>query len=118
MEYRRLLTIDEFKLVKYLAKKADYHISEDWVNRVKVYQLTEDKIGSIAFINEDEKEYTAQKCTELSCCRFYDTDGVDVVAYLLVDSCYELRELDLWKVDYSPICRIPSVDKMKDVVQI
>ncbi|SFG77804.1 hypothetical protein [Prevotella sp. KH2C16] len=118
MEYKRHLTTEEFDLVKYLAKKADYHLSHDWVNHVKAYPLTKDRIGSIAFIDEGEKEYTPQECTEISCCRFYDSDGIEVVAYLLVDSYRSLRELDLWKVDYSSICRIPSVDNMMDVVQI
>jgi hypothetical protein len=39
---------------------------------------------------------------------FADSDGTKVSATLVVDSHGELREMDVWKVDFTPVLRMPS----------
>lgn len=51
--------------------------------------------------------------TQISDCMFKDCDGVEVVASLNIDENGELFELDIWKVDFSPLIDIPSKDKLK-----
>lgn len=44
---------------------------------------------------------------------FLDDDGVDVRVALIVDDRGELFEVDVWKVDFSPLHRIPPIGDIK-----
>jgi Domain of unknown function (DUF6984) len=44
---------------------------------------------------------------------YVDTDGVGAWLALLVDTQGELFELDIWKVDYSPLLRYPRRDQLE-----
>jgi len=46
-----------------------------------------------------------QRAAEL---QFLDADGVSVLASLNLDQNGELLELDVWKIDFSPLKRIPD----------
>ncbi len=66
-------------------------------------------MGSLAFVSRKGKKYGGI----LAEAEFHDADGTLVSAALFLDQEGELYELDIWKVDFSPLIRIPSVDKMK-----
>ncbi|EIE01321.1 hypothetical protein LEP1GSC185_3526 [Leptospira licerasiae serovar Varillal str. VAR 010] len=40
---------------------------------------------------------------------FYDEDGTEVSATLNIDQYGDLYELDLWKVDFSRLKKIPEI---------
>jgi hypothetical protein len=42
---------------------------------------------------------------------FADVDGIPVVIALNLDDTGELYELDIWKVDFSPLKRFPALDE-------
>jgi hypothetical protein len=44
----------------------------------------------------------------ISSCHFDDADGVRVSVTLNVDDNDELFELDVWKVDFKPLCSWPE----------
>lgn len=44
---------------------------------------------------------------------FLDDDGVDVRVALIVDDRGELFEVDVWKVDFSPLNCIPPIGDIK-----
>ena len=46
-------------------------------------------------------------------CEFDDADGVLVSVALNLDQRDELFELDLWKVDFSPLQRIPALGDVR-----
>ena len=117
MENSRKVTPEEMALIAFLANKANYHLESDWKNHVAAYPLTKEKIGSIGLLDYMQ-EYTLKQSRVISCCKFYDTDNIEVAAYLLVDLKGMLYELDLWKVDNSKIHHIPSVDCMEDIQKI
>ena len=117
MKNNRKVTSEEMALIAFLANKANYHLESDWKNHVAAYPLTKEKIGSIGLLDYMQ-EYTLKRSRVISCCKFYDTDNIEVAAYLLVDLKGMLYELDLWKVDNSNIHHIPSVNCMEDIQKI
>lgn len=54
--------------------------------------------------SSDAEKYGA--CSTAAEVWFTDSDGVDVLASLMVDAGGVPRELDVWKVDFSPLIRI------------
>ncbi len=43
---------------------------------------------------------------------FKDADGIDVSVALNLDMNGDLLELDMWKVDFSPLIRLPKVNDL------
>ena len=69
-------------------------------------------MGSIRFLpigstGDDVREFGE----EIGSCHFTDADGVVVSVALYADSFGQPFELDVWKVDYSPLQRIPIDSK-------
>lgn len=111
----RNLTSEEIALIEFLAMKSKIQLDKDWADRTLAIPFTQYPIGSIGLINKKSKGFIHECSRVISCCKFLDTDNVDVCVYLLVDSENVLYELDLWKVDNSEIHHIPSVDSMDDI---
>lgn len=108
MESNRKCTKEELLLIEFLAKKANYHLDDNWQETIWAHSLTDDEVGSIGILNDKNANYTSTINYLISDCKFRDIDNVDVVAYLLTDAEGNLNELDLWKCDYSIINRIPD----------
>lgn len=115
MDKLRKPTMEELELIEYLARKAGYQLDSLWKGMIWVAPLTEEKIGSLELIFDPAKPSGGTCSTEISNCMYYDKDGITVATYLLVDEENKLCELDMWKVDYSPISGIPPVSAMKDI---
>ena len=114
MESYRKPTADEIRIIRYLAEKANFRLGDSWENELIVKPLTDMRIGPIAL--SFTSEYTEKGCGfSASDCSFYDTDNIPVALYLLVDEEGAPCELDMWKVDDSPINTIPSCDKLEDI---
>ena len=102
-------TEDERRLLRCLAAAAfgaGWRI--DWVDHVRVEAMNDGGMGSLRLqvspkVTGDRVVHSvgAEVC-------FQDADGVDVMATLYVDDCSEPRELDIWKVNYEPLIRIPD----------
>ena len=118
MKSNRNLTKEEVDLIEYLAAQADYSLCSGWNKVMCAYPITEEKIGPIALLANKNQEYVQHESFDIASCRFIDADKVEVVAYLLVDKDNLMYELDLWKVDNTPIKRIPSKENFKDVLSI
>ena len=95
MRSNRKLFKGEIDLIEYLAAEAGYPLHKGWNETIRAYPITKDRIGTIALL--------------------INGDNVEVVAYLLVDMNKILCELDLWKVDDSPIIKIPSKEYFNKV---
>jgi hypothetical protein len=72
---------------------------------IRVRELEDGGMGSLSFVSSKLRRSIGQVAGE---CSFPDADGVLVVAALLLDEDGDLYELDLWKVDFAPLIRIPD----------
>ena len=75
-----------------------------------VRDMADGGMGSIQFCKHSSQERTfGQQIAEGS---FHDADGVLVSVTLNVDQDGDLFELDLWKVDFSPLIRYPDLEDL------
>ncbi|MCW2411880.1 hypothetical protein M2345_001639 [Sphingobium sp. B8D3D] len=70
-----------------------------------VEEMDDGGMGSLSFVSQKlERTYGG----EAGSCGFYDEDGMQVRVGLILDQDGDLYELDLWKVDFSPLIKIPE----------
>lgn len=82
----------------------------EWVNDLKVTDMDDGGMGSLRLSPlsiEGESRRYGRTASEL---RFEDADGVTVLASLYLDRAGAPFELDIWKVDFSPLIRLPDLD--------
>ena len=109
MEYSRILTKEERKLVEFLLKKSSINFGDNWCDNLFVSPMDDGGMGSLLLlpngvqINNNRK--FGKKISEI---QFYDEDGVEVIASLNVDQNGDLFELEIWKTDFSKLINLPD----------
>lgn len=108
----RNFTKEETVIVSFLlraAKKDDFCIS-NFISETQCSDMKDGGMGSLHFmprgqmVANDDREFDY----EMRACHFMDEDGVLVCVALYADSVGLPFELDVWKVDFSPLIRMPN----------
>ncbi|PJJ60592.1 DUF6984 family protein [Hymenobacter chitinivorans] len=102
----RLLKLPELGLLLFLLRglpQAEHLLS--LLYRIEVVELDEALTGSLRFVSPQAERRLGEK---IASTRFLDEDGVPVFVSLYLDQRGELYELDCWKVDDTPLRRIPA----------
>lgn len=99
---RRYLLDDEKRLLTVLLNKAGIFKPDDWLDSVLITPMNDGGMGSY-FISKER--YTSIASDVL----FLDEDHIEVLASLYVNSAGEPCEVDVWKMNYSKLKRIPPV---------
>lgn len=86
------------------------HIYLDMLNEVNVQEMDDGGMGSFAFIFNEEYSAFSKFGRELIAVEFKDVDDVLVIATIYLDQFDRLYELDMWKVDFSPLINPLSND--------
>lgn len=73
-----------------------------------VQAMRDGGMGSLRFPGVEQRRYGST----LAEAEFRDADGTPVSVALMLDEAGDLFELDIWKVDFSPLVRIPPVDQI------
>ncbi|MGU7771833.1 DUF6984 family protein [Burkholderia sp. MR1-5-21] len=74
-----------------------------------VEEMNDGGMRGVLFCRPDDKpRHLGKQLVEKE---FVDIDGVPVMVAVNLDDHGELYELDIWKVDFSPLKRFPSVIK-------
>ena len=89
------------------ASKDDDYISK-FFSETKCSDMDDGGMGSIRFLPIGDKDDDRAFGGEISSCHFTDADGVIVSVALYVDASGLPFELDVWKVDFSPLLRLPT----------
>jgi hypothetical protein len=100
---QRSLTQPERQLVEFLLRLAELTDIHD-LNDALVHEMDDGDMGSLQF-GESREGRLGHMVAEA---QFADEDGLPVFASLVLDQSGSLYELDLWKVDFSPLKRIPE----------
>lgn len=104
MEDVRALMPEERALVHLLlASKGDARPITDTVQ-----EMRDGGMGSLRFSGAEERRYGST----LAEAEFKDVDGTPVSVALMLDQTGSLFELDIWKIDFSPLVRIPPVEQI------
>jgi len=75
-------------------------ITADSLAAIEVEEMDDGGMGSLLFKSSKLDRLLGK---ELASKTFVDTDGVEVIVTLSLDNYGDLFELDVWKVDFSPV---------------
>jgi hypothetical protein len=76
-----------------------------------VKEMKDSGMGSLQFKDIDNQERRFGK--KIAEAEFTDEDGILVSVAVNLDDNNELLELDLWKVDFSPLKRYPRTEELR-----
>ena len=83
---------------------------ESLVNQLKdarVQEMDDGQMGGVKFEKKSKQiRKLGKKCAEA---KYIDTDGIEVNIVINLDTDGDLYEVDFWKVDFSPLCKYPSL---------
>ncbi|MGE7139244.1 DUF6984 family protein [Luteibacter sp. NPDC031894] len=103
----RHLRTRERSLLKHLMQKGGIgSADEQWLDAVVVADLDDGGMGSFRILEPSSRGYDRV----LSEVEFNDVDGTKVLASLYVDADAAPCEVDVWKVDFSPLRTLPMFD--------
>src|SRR6266403_4933591 len=106
----RPLREEEIAVIKKLASGTSFE-SEVFrqLGDAPVQDMPDGGMGSIRFCKPDKRRFGKEIAEGL----FKDADGVPVSVTLNLDQHGDLFELDVWKVDNSPLVRYPDLKDFK-----
>ncbi|PJZ75674.1 DUF6984 family protein [Leptospira neocaledonica] len=106
MKSFRQINSAEERLLVFLLKKSNLSKYVDLdASKLKVQEMDDGGMGSLFFLANNEGRRMNKSIASLS---FYDIDGIEVSVTLNIDQYGDLYELDLWKVDFSKLKKIPE----------
>lgn len=101
----RHITMQIRQMVKILIKNSksenkEYKFSDE------IFYFEDGKMGSFGFVYESNEYIGGGK--HISDVEFYDTDGTLCVATMFAYDNNFVDSVDIWKVDFSPLIKIPT----------
>jgi hypothetical protein len=104
----RNLALNEKRLLdKLLRSKPDTLPYLKDLEEVQVLQMADGGMGSLKLIPKGQAEGHRRLGKAIAVGEFLDTDGIAVSVVVNVDTSGKLFELDIWKVDFSPVLTWP-----------
>jgi hypothetical protein len=104
----RKLNSEEINFISILIKKSTKeNLKIIDLEKLYVSELEDGGMGSLRFLSNINNENRTMK-SELIECFFNDLDGVKVSATINIDNYGELFELDIWKVNFNKLIRLPK----------
>ena len=109
MKYRPLRKEERVLIEALLDNEGVVDSYIEFLDQARVADMKDGGMGSIQFESYDSRQYGKT----LAEARYQDTDGVPVSIALNVDKDENLFELDIWKVDFSPLNRYPQTSDLE-----
>lgn len=101
----RTLTAEERSLLLYLMRKGGLQRPTDaWLDELRVEDLQGDGVRSGFVLIKDADRDLENLLSDVD---FTDVDGMHVLASLFVDRNYSPYEVEIWKVDDTPLLVLP-----------
>ncbi|WP_316410987.1 DUF6984 family protein [Mesoterricola sediminis] len=101
---------EELALLIVLLKKGNIIVPPDWVDTLLVKEQADGGMGSLLLGPDGNFDPLRRMGRVASEVQFKDSDGVDVLASLNLDDKDNLFELNIWKVNFSPLKAWPYID--------
>lgn len=109
MESTKEISDTQRAVLEYLVSKADLDLPEGWDRSLFTKQMDDGGMGSFLILKENHSRNDSPKFgRQVSEYQFNDEDGVPVLVTLNVDEHNDLFEVDVWKVDYSPVIKLKT----------
>lgn len=107
-------TADEARLLGFLLEAAAARSSSSETCDLLVENMPDGGMGSLRLRPADREIDDRAHHSTLAACSFRDADDVVVIATLYGNRSGLAFELDVWKVDFSPLTRIPLEFQLLD----
>jgi hypothetical protein len=78
---------------------------------IAVEEMADGGMGSLRFVRGEP--LVSERCHEIARATYTDQDGVLVSIVVNGDESGHLRELDIWKTDFSPLVRFPRATELR-----
>lgn len=104
----RYLTEEERTLIKGLLEgnpNSETIVSK--LSTLEVEDMSDGGMGSIRFVNKEKKQRSYG--STLTNTEVVDEDNIPISIAINLDTDGEIYELDIWKVDFSPLKRYPVI---------
>ena len=98
---------EEADLIIYLLEKAGK--TNQYKIPVEVSEMDDGGMGSLRLNHINESKFGK----DLIQAQYFDSDGILVLVTLVENQVNELFELDMWKVDFSPLKQFPTPEQLK-----
>jgi hypothetical protein len=107
------LTEAESLLLRGLVKDhPDHHRLLAQIDQAQVVSLADGDMGSLRFVSTRAERALGHLAAEVT---FTDIDGVEGSIQVNLDDVGDLFEVDIWKVDFSPLREIPQPGRCTQV---
>jgi hypothetical protein len=113
MNEPRHIRDEESELIVSMLTKVGRHMNGDALRSAQVIDMKDGGMGSIRFISSEESKYAST----LASAEYTDVDNVPVSITINSDQEGKLMELDIWKVDFSPLCRYPTTSDLRNICE-
>jgi len=102
----RLLKDEEKRLLTCMLKDNSFSFLLKELSVLKVIDINDGGMGSVMFIyNDSNSRKFGQQIADRV---FIDRDNVAISVAINIDQYKELFEIDIWKVDFSPVVSYPK----------
>ena len=102
-------TDQELRFVAYMIREGKGELSARWSETLMVAPMDDGGTGSLLLYPDGRIHAGRTFGRTLHEVEFKDADHVAVVAALNLDQYGDLFELDIWKVNFDPLIRLPEV---------
>ena len=113
MAFRKPST-DEARLLEFLGQAARSSLSPSWTDGLLVEEMSDGGLGSLRLRPSGVTSEDQVLHKTLAACQFKDADEIEVIVSLYANKSGVPFELDVWKVDFSPLARIPEKFQLLD----
>ncbi len=103
-------TEQELRFIDYMIREGQGKIHKGWSENLMVAPMDDGGMGSLLLYPHGEAKQGREFGRTLFDIEFKDADNVPVVASLNLDQHGDLFELDIWKVNFDPLIRLPEVE--------
>lgn len=100
---QRPLKEDEKALIHMLLKMGKKCMAKYALNSLEVQEMNDEGMGSLYIISPTKKWEDRKFGKRIADVQYNDTDGIPILVSLNVDTDGDLFELDIWKINYSPV---------------
>lgn len=104
---KRGITNNEVVLIKFLLERIPGSHKQYDVP-IEVTEMDDGGMGSLLLHDHNDRRFRK----DLIQAQYYDTDNTLVLVTLTEDDKQDLFELDMWKIDNSPLKEFPTPDKL------
>lgn len=108
LKLSRKATLQEEHLIEFLIKKGGVNMSINWKDSLLVSQMEDGQMGGLYLYPNGIEEPDRVFGTLVSDLQFNDSDGIEVLVSLYIDTKGNLFELDIWKTNFDHLIELPA----------